>query len=398
MKRWIPRLAAAALAAATLAANGQEFGANFNHNPDNIELEYLKKTPVQWVRTTPYIFEYIRGERDVATDEGLAKLLAAHKLGYRIAFGYRWDFRKHRVRVPAAGSDEEKRYFDMARRLLDRVGPAVSMFKLGNEVNLETLPEDLQRGADGVVPIVRFTQRLLSEVALPYFKARNAGGGAMPDIYVGSFPRLFLPDDQNYPAVQDLLKWTHEDPRITGLAIHLHVDGTGEMDTALAWVRERVPKKPLIVPEFSLFRLYNKHTTEELGATPAGAAFAKQYGYAPTMKLYEWYSKANSQRVPTAEWQAMFDSRAWFPRHFMRTFCERFRNNGVVLATYGYMSQSAPEQMTPTSPTWFINPIFPMKSLARLADGSYAPNPLWHDDFVACVQEGKRWAAGRGQR
>ena len=64
----------------------QEIGANFNHDPEIIDLACLKKTPVEWIRTTPYIFQYIQGEKDPATEPGLQKVIDARKAGYKVAF------------------------------------------------------------------------------------------------------------------------------------------------------------------------------------------------------------------------------------------------------------------------------------------------------------------------
>src|SRR5690349_4195147 len=95
----------------SIVANGQEIGANFNHNPEIIDFEYLKKTPVEWVRTTPYIFEYIDGERNADTDPGLEKVIQAKKTGYKVAFGFRWDFRKFNLDIPSPDSEVETQYF-----------------------------------------------------------------------------------------------------------------------------------------------------------------------------------------------------------------------------------------------------------------------------------------------
>ncbi|TWV89190.1 hypothetical protein [Chitinophaga pinensis] len=106
---------------------GQEIGANFNHNPEVIDLTYLRKTPVKWIRTTPYIFEYIRGEKDPATEPGLQQLIDAKKAGYKVAFGFRWDFRKYKLPIPAPGSVEEKKYFATVSAILDRVGAYIDI-------------------------------------------------------------------------------------------------------------------------------------------------------------------------------------------------------------------------------------------------------------------------------
>lgn len=365
----------------------QEIGANFNHDPEIIDISYLKKTPVEWIRTTPYIFEYINGQKDPATEVGLAKVIEAKKAGYKVAFGFRWDFRKYNLDIPAPGSAEEQKYFAVASAMLDRVGPYIDMFKLGNEPNLETKEEDLQRNAAGVVPLVQFTQRLLSEVVAPYYKEQPQL--KRPDVYVGSVPALFEKKHQQLPAVVEMIKWAHTSKDIKGLSIHLHIADSSQMDEVFRFVRNIMPTKPIIVPEYSLFRLYNKHVQDELGDSPLGITFAKQYGYVPSMKLYEWYSKVNTQRVSAQEWSDFFASRKWFPKHFTQTYYRYFQKNGVVLATYGYFSQSAPQKVGPNTPIWFVNPIFPGKSLLPHADGSVMENPLWYQDFVDAAKMGK---------
>lgn len=375
------------IACVTFRLNAQEVGANFNHDPEIIDFTYLQKTPVAWIRTTPYIFDYIHGRKDAATEAGLEKVIEAKKRGYRVAFGFRWDFRKFNLNIPAPGSDTEKKYFGVARKILERVGPHVDIFKLGNEPNLETKEEDLQRNKDGIVPLVRFTERLLTEVVEPYYSSHPEL--KRPDVYAGSLPRLFLKEEQAKPGVAGLVALAQNNVNIKGLAIHLHISDSMEMEACFRFVRSIMPEKPIIVPEFSLFRLYNKHVSDVLGDSREGVAFAEKYGYPTSMKLYQWYSKANTERVAAGEWEAMFASRTWFPQHFMKTYYRYFEKYGVVLATYGYLSQSAPEKMGPGSPTWFINPIFPMKSLKAQADGSYTPNPLWFHDFCEIVNKGK---------
>jgi len=160
------------------------------------------------------------------------------------------------------------------------------------------------------------------------------------------------------------------------------------MEEIFHFVRSLMPQKPIIVTEYSLFRLYNLHTTDAIGDTPEGKAFAKKYGYSGTMKAYEWYTHVNTDRVTPTEWADFFDSRKWFPRHFMKTFYRYFKEYGVALATYGYFSQAAPKNVGPQTPIWFVNPIFPGKSLIPYADSSIMENPLWFSDFTDIVNEG----------
>ncbi len=365
----------------------QEIGANFNHDPEIIDISYLQKTPVEWIRTTPYIFEYINGQKDPETEIGLAKIIEAHQTGYKVAFGFRWDFKKFNLNIPAPGSAEEKRYFAVASKILGKIGPCIHVFKLGNEPNLETKEEDLQINSEGIVPLVLFTERLLTEVVESYYTKHP--GLKRPDVYVGSLPALFEKKQQQSQGVIGLINLAQENAAIKGLAVHLHISDPLQMEKAFLFVRSLMKNKPIIIPEFSLSRLNNMHIADELGDSPEGISFAKKYNYQPSMKLYEWYSKVNTAKVSAQEWEALFTSRKWFPQHFMQTYFRYFHKYGVVLATYGFFSQSAPSKMGPNSPTWFINPIFSNKSLLPHPDGSYMENPLWFDDFCDMVNKGK---------
>lgn len=380
-----------AVVAAGLLLPAQEIGANFNHDPELIEIGLLKRTPVEWVRTTPYIFEYINGQKQPETGEGLGKLVAAAEAGYRIAFGFRWDFRKHRLRIPAPGSPEEKRYFDVARRMLLRLGPHIRIFKLGNEPTLEALDEDMRPEANGEVPLVRFTLRLLTEVVEPHYAAHPEW--RRPAVYVGSLPALFEPKWQRSPAVTGLIRLAHENRAIEGLSIHLHIGAEADMEESFQFVRRLMPSKPIIVPEFSLHRLYTQHLVEKLGATDEGLAFARQYKRDPAMPLHAWYSLANQHKVSPEEWAAMFSSRPWFPRGFLRTCYAYFQRYGVRLATYGYVSQYAPPAVPANGMAWFINPILIPKTLPPGLRGEVPANPLWFEDFVAIVKRGSEGAS-----
>ncbi|GAB3908331.1 hypothetical protein [Mucilaginibacter boryungensis] len=389
MEKYLSRLFSLAivLLASYQAVLSQEIGANFNHDPEIIDIAYLKKTPVEWIRTTPYIFEYIDGKKDPATEPGLSKVIEAKKAGYKVAFGFRWDFNKYKLRIPKPGSSLEKKYFATVTALLTRMGNNLDMLKLGNEPNLETMEEDMDVNNEGYVPLVKFMERLLTEVVLPFYKAHPQYN--KPAIYVGSLPALFEPGQQKIPGVVGLIKLAQDNKDLAGLAIHLHISDTLEIPKALDFVRAIMPSKPIIVPEFSLFRLYNRHTSDILGNTTKGVEFAKKYGYADTMRLYQWYSMANTKHVTATEWAELFDSRKWFFPHALQTYYRYFKQYGVVLATYGYMSQSAPANVKPGTGVWFVNPIFACKSLKRDANGDCAANPLWYADFVDIVNKGK---------
>lgn len=357
----------------------QILGANFNHNAEILDTTYLKKSGATWVRATPRLLDYAEGKLPVTNDPANNKLIEAGKSSYKIVFGFRWDFAMRKQRIPLPGSPEETALFSVERQILEQVGPYVDVFTLGNEPNLETLPDDMKPDSKGEIPLVRFMQRQLAMVVEPYFKTRT--GTPYPQIFLGSLPALFEKKQQEIPANTALIRMAQDDPRITGMDLHLHILNFGQVEEAFRFIRAIMPKKPIIVTEFSLHRLYLAHRTDPLGVTPAGKTFAETYGRDPAMKLYEWCSIANSKGVSPAEWNDLFASRAWYISHYLKQFEQAFRQNGVTIATYPLFQQSCPENMTPNSPMWFVNPIFCQKSLKKQTDGTFSPNPLSFADF-----------------
>lgn len=369
------------------SASAQEIGLNFNHNPEIIDFKYVEKTGAEWIRTTPRILDYVDGNLQVKEDPGLAKVIEAGERGYKIAFGFRWDFKKRNLRLPQPGSEREQKYFEYAKNILEQVGPYLQIFKLGNEPNLETLAEDMVRNDEGVIPLVRFTRRLLEEVVKPYYKDHTELN--RPDVYVGSFPRLFMKEEQEKEGIIGMITYANESEDITGLSVHLHISKAEQIDQSLQFVRSLMPEKPIIVPEFSFHRLYKKKLDEPLAKGKDGKRFVEQYNYDPNWKLYDWFAYANTNGVSVQEWSDLFATLDWYPQHNLLTYYEGFQKYGVVLATYPLLQQSAPEEMDANSNVWFINPVFCKKSLLRLENGEIAPNPLHYEDFKEIIQRGK---------
>ena len=158
----------------------QEIGANFNHSPGIIDFKYVERSQVDWIRTTPEIFNYINGSISLGDDSPLNKVVEAGQRGYKIAFGFRWHFKDNSLRIPQPNSAEEQLYFKYADSILKKVGPYVDIFKLGNEPQWETHADDMKADGEGEIPLVRFTQRFFSHVVYPYFSTHN--GGRMPGI------------------------------------------------------------------------------------------------------------------------------------------------------------------------------------------------------------------------
>lgn len=366
----------------------QEIGSNFNHNAEILDFDYLKQAKVGWVRATPRILDYVEGKLKVAQDPANQKMLEAGQKGYKIIYGFRWDFKMRNQRIPSPGSLEEQKVFAVEKQILEQLGPYINIFTLGNEPNLETMEEDMHPDANGKIPLVVFMQRQLEEVVLPYFKAHPER--SMPQIFLGSLPALFEKKQQELPSNIAMLKLCENDSRIAGFALHLHIAEFQQAEEALRFARKFVPKKPFIVTEFSLHRLFLAHRTDLLGDSEAGETFCTRYQRDPKMTFYQWCGIANTSGVSSAEWADCFASRSWFPQHYLQQYYALFQKYGVEIATFPLFQQSAPKNMNADSPMWFINPIFCQISLKKQADGSISKNPLSFDDFVELVEKGRK--------
>jgi hypothetical protein len=366
-----------------IQVKAQEIGLNFNHNPENIDFNYVRKLSVKWIRTTPRILDYVDGKLDAVNDTAIQKVVEAGKMGYQVVFGFRWDFKNRNLAMPSAGSARESAYFRVVDQLLEKVGPHVQVFTLGNEPNLETMASDLQYNQDKEVPLVLFTERLLDHV-LNFYKQHS--DWSKPQIYAGSLPALFEKKQQQLPGVIELIKLAQREPEIDGLAVHLHIGDTLQIPTALDFVRSIMPHKPIIVPEFSLFRLYNKHFADRIANSAKGRAFVKKYGLPAGIKLYEWLNLVHAGKVTGHQWEELFQSQDWYPAHYLLTYNRYFKHYGVVLATYPLLQQGFAKVVTPTSASWFLNPLFLQKSFGLTVSGEYVKNPLVYTDFLSLLQ------------
>lgn len=370
----------------SMAVYSQQLGLNFNHNPENIDFKYVNKVHPDWIRTTPRILDYVDGQLSVQNNPGIKKIIRAGKQGYKIVFGFRWDFKKRQLLLPAPGSAREIRYFKMVDSILEKVGPYVRLFALGNEPNLETMESDLQYNQRHEVPLIIFTNRLMQHV-LKFYKQHS--GWELPKLYAGSLPALFEHAQQQKPGVFELIKFAQKNKEISGLAIHLHIEDTLEIAEAFKFVRSLMPHKPIIVPEFSLFRLYNKHFKDSIGSSPSGAEFLQKYHLSPDLKVYQWLTMANNKQVPYTEWADMFTSQSWYLPHYLWAYYRYFTQNGVILATYPLLQQGYSKRVTPKTPSWFLNPLFIQKTFGKNNNGDYYTNPLVYQDFMQLLEIGK---------
>jgi hypothetical protein len=375
-----------------------QLGANVNEKLNWLLPGLMEQTHTTWVRGFVPAFEFMHGERSFNSDPGLLALKAAARSGHRVILSIKWDCvgRGEEGRVPDPGSSKEAQWFKFADDLLASTDGALSILVVDNELLIDTQREDLASSHGDTVPMVRFLQRLADHIAAEHPKA--IGGGPLP-IYAGGFTRLDREENRDNPATQQAIEWIDRDPNVTGADFHLHQPDMDTSESAMEFMRSRIPAKPLIVTEFSLVWKWKAHLGDRIGASPAGSAFAKDYGLPPQLTVAEFFTRAFQKRIPEAEWQAFLASQPWFEPNYLDEIGPRMAAHGIIVATYAFTLNPFPDAKVMLRPVttdtvpWFVNDLL-VPTLAYAPDSRRAPVTFGlYDSFV-------RWqaaSAGGGQ-
>lgn len=351
-------LAAVSVAAGAAPASRLELGANFNEHLHVATRPELDATGVRWVRGFLPAGEFLDGRRTLPSDAGVATFRAAAAAGRKLAITLKWDFKRSKWRVPVPDSVEERNAFAWAIGVVRETKP--DLLLLVNEVFIDTEETDLEPGADGTIPMVRFLQRLAAHVAAA--NLQGPSGAALP-VSCGGFTRLDRAEMRNRPATRALLPWLASTPHLTHVNFHLHHADLAQFESAAKFMRAQVPARPLVVTEFSLVWAYHAHMSDRLDIDAAGRAFTKKYRRAPEQTIAQYLSAAAREPVTEEELHAFLASRSWFDPQGLEKCCQLMEQNGVTLATYAYLQASsglerAKNPVGNTQPPWRLNPVF----------------------------------------
>ncbi|MCX7016273.1 MAG: hypothetical protein NTW86_27575 [Candidatus Sumerlaeota bacterium] len=366
-------------------AGAVEIGANVNEGLLLLERPLLDASHTSWVRGFVPALAFTQGPRRVETDEGLARMLEAARDGRRVILSLKWNLKAGNCRVPAPDSDTERAWFEWVARLLAACDGRLSIFVLANEPMIDTMPEDLEAGPDGVVPFARFTERLLARVSELGVKERD--GKPLP-LYLGAFTRLQAEPVQTSPAVRALLDLSVRDSRVAGVDVHLHNRTLDETRAALEFLRSQVAK-PVIVTEFSLVWRYKAALKQPIGASDKGRAFAEAHGLAPSMKVLDYLNHIVASPISQEEWRAFLASQPWYVPDYLSKMADIMREHGVSVAAYSF-SQGT-EQMvarkerikiSADQPPYGLNPLFVRLFCKPPAPGVAPVNAWVFDDYV----------------
>jgi hypothetical protein len=380
------------LRAASPLAAGQPLilGANNNESPTNLDPVLLKRTQTKWVRAFFPASHFINGKTSFATDPEIAAFKRLGDLGHHLFLTIKWDNRKDYAstterRVPAPDSAEEKRCFAFASQLLNTFKGHVSGLELVNELTVDTHPDDLKFGPDGVAPMIRFLQRLAAHLTAEQHLARD--GGPLP-LYAGGFTRMDQEKMQNNPVLRSFMQWLSASPLIFGVNFHIHQQSLGQFDESLSFVRSQIPKKPFAITEFSIVWKYKAHLTEKLSVGKNAAAFCQKYKRNPQDTVADYLGAAYGDPVTQDEWHAFLATRDWFDPYFLSKSTALMEKYGVTLATYGFAhgpgkpGKRAPRKLDGNFTPWSLNMLFPYSWVSPQPDGSAPVTYGFFDDWL----------------
>jgi len=381
-----------ALMVVRLAAGSLSLGANFNEHLTVARVPALDLTGVQWIRGFLPAGEFLdvprpvplgAGERrQLATDPGVAAFRAAAASGRKVAVTLKWDFKRTHWRVPVPDSADEQKAFAWALEVVQVMHP--DLLLLVNELFIDTEEADLAPGPDGVVPMVRFLQRLAAHVAASRLKAPD---GSPMMVSCGGFTRLDLPATRKQAATKALLPWLATTPNLTHVNFHLHQQSLAQFEQAVKFMHAQMPQRPFVVTEFSLVWAFKQGMREKLGATAVGRRFAEQFHCPPGQTVAAYLSAAAKTPVSEAELHAFLASRPWFDPQGLEKMCGFMEQNGVVLATFAYLQASSglerPQApVGEAQPPWRLNPVFQERHAFVPNSDRLAVNLEYFDTFV----------------
>ncbi|MAT68696.1 MAG: hypothetical protein CMJ58_04160 [Planctomycetaceae bacterium] len=333
----------AALRPAPAAA--QILGANYNETSRYVDEAQLALSKTKWVRGFFDILQ-MQDVGNLATNDNIVGLRRAQAAGQQVIFSFKWAFENHNQNVPTPGSPQEAALFARAVETLEAVGAPINHIVLGNEPMWETRQADLQRPAPGEAPaVVTFTERLLDYVQQHYGALQTQ----RPQYYVGSLNRLYDAGPQGSAVVQEFFQLARDNPLVAGVDLHVHYDTLQEAQEMMQFARSTLGAgKDLLATEFSPVWRYQNALDEPIGADPAGAQFAQQYGYEPSLLVQDYLHDAFASQVSRQEWTDFIVSQPWFNEHHIRNMHALFRQHGVSVATLGYNQTEAMRGLDPT--------------------------------------------------
>ena len=339
-------------------------GGNFNEHSEMIRWELLEQSKTRMVRGFIPASPFLRGQRDLGTDQAVQNLKKAVADGYEVILCLKWDFKARNWRIPQPGSELEKECFAWVHDLVKEVGD-ISILETINEVMVDTHEEDVIPDNSGTIPMVVFQKRLVDHL----FKQ-----GTPPPVYMGGFTRLYDDKIRSHPITDVMMKWIQDDKRISGASFHVHTREMEGFEQSLQYIRNYIPGKPMIVTEFSLVWKYKLAMKFPVGRFAKGKQFAQTYQCDPDMLVRDYINSAIDNPVAEKVWMDFLYSQYWYEPDFLEEACAIMDKYGVRYAAYAFQQGSSGQgKLRENSNPWILNPLY-LPSTTAGKNGATAVN------------------------
>lgn len=372
----------------------QIVGANFNERIYEIQLNELSDSKVSWARAFINITALttkanvngtmqITGINQTAMDNYDAAILSSvSQLSsgtgetVKLVISLKYNFKAALGRVPGAYSTEADYLAQATEQVLEKasLGTHVDILVVGNEPMWET-----PTGTADINNLEAFTNRMIDDVDA----WKSSHSNWTYEIYVGALNRF---SDMPSNAIRNrILNIAKNNSKVDGIDLHSHVATTAEIVEDFKQLRvDNNFTKGVICTEFSLFRMFENHKNDNLGAWGANN------GYTSGMKMWEWVNELltrsnNNNPVSASHFISYFNATGWYPQDWFQQYYNSFITYDVKVATYGFVRDKSPgEQITATTPIWVLNALR-NEALLGATSGMGNKNPLNYPAFQEIV-------------
>lgn len=361
-------------AAAQLTALNGALGANFNGEYENVNYGDLSQAHDQWVRGFLPVTKV--DSRNAAGQPAITASLEAESRGLHTILTLKWPFQKSTI--PEQGSPEYIAVLAQLDSVLPLVMGKVDILEIGNEPYWETKPAERDQRLN------RFYEAMAHRV-IAYRKA-HCGPTCRTHLFMGALNRLNIPEVRQSSWVKEWMAFVRETPEIDGVDIHPHVNSLDASRPFITFViSEMRPDQKFLATEFSLVWYWKEHLSDTVPA-----AFARQYGFPATMKMWQAIGRATDSPFTQQEWNDLLTQSPWFASqsHYLDDQMALFRStHRLAVATYGFeQGASMTHGFGPQSVPWLLNPVYARRTVRSGKDGSAPTNPYWLASFRRLAQ------------
>ncbi|HEX2787419.1 MAG TPA: hypothetical protein VHP32_05890 [Ignavibacteria bacterium] len=293
-----------------------------------------------------------------------------HNAGFKVILNIKFNFEKRNLPVFDSEINSELSYLDT---VLNVIYSDCDVLVCGNEPFIESKID--QRDSLLLNFYIAVAKKVKSYVDNQSRKV---------PLYIGAFDNLWKPSWQTESAIA-LINFARESQWINGIDLHIHHTLMEDIDSAFAFVSPKIRNdQKIIVTEFSLKNEWKLHLRDTIPNV-----LSIDFGKPADLEVYQYLNYTIHNPVSRDEWVTFLSKSPWFEtrKNYLTEAWGKFNANPkFYMATYG-LYQNAPEDFTPKTDPWIINPLFVNVTVIRDSiTNHYQTNYAFFDEFVKIVK------------